>query len=448
MYVDWVTYYDAAKKCHDLANDLRAADKPVHDAVKGKGAGMAGDAPGCIEWAQAYDKVALSTLQACTNLSDALTNFGNVLYASGYNYGISNHSDPAPPRPTIYDMTEYKVNLPSATTATSSVGVRKDGDGEFFDKLLDEITKEFKKLPNADIDALADISNAWSTFSSSEALSGAKARIATISQMFDTMDQVKNRELIQQHLNTISTSADSVVLAGQNIAAPISEFNTGIHETNTAINNEFAMLAAQIAVTIGLAAVGFLFTVGGSGALAAVRIGVVITNAMNGIRNALNSQRLLRILGFSAAFGGAVAAITAFDKVPDTSKVALALVEIIAMKVLIDEQYKYENMPADPSIPLGGLTDQSAEYIAKKHVEGGAIAEEDSSKSTFKKDVDLDDLIDGAEGETARGPNKYGNYERNVDAGDEIGQSGGRPTSRYKVITDKWGTVVNMFPIP
>ncbi|MGW5435378.1 hypothetical protein [Nocardia asteroides] len=349
MYVDWVTYYDAAKKCHDLANDLRAADKPVHDAVKGKGSGMAGDAPGCVEWAQAYDKVALSTLQACTNLSDALTNFGNVLYASGYNYGINNRSDPAPPRPTIADMTEYKVNLPSATTSTASMGVRNDGDGEFFDKLLDEITKEFKKLPNADIDALAEVSNAWSTFSRSEVLSGAKARIATISQMFDTMDEVKNRELIQQHLNTISTSADSVVLAGQNIAAPISEFNAGIHETNTAINNEFAMLAAQIAVTIGVAAVGFLFTMGGSGALAAVRIGVVITNAMNGIRNALNSQRLLKILGFSAAFGGAVAAITAFEKVPDTSQVALALAEIIAMKVLIDEAAERAGEVAGPT---------------------------------------------------------------------------------------------------
>ncbi|MFD4433859.1 hypothetical protein, partial [Nocardia sp. NPDC058497] len=337
MYVDWVTYYDAAKKCHDLANDLRAADKPVHDAVKGKGAGMAGDAPGCVEWATAYDGVVHSTLQACTNLSDALTNFGNVLYASGYNYGINNNSNPAPPRPTITAMTEYKVDMPSATAATASMGVRSDGDGEFFDKLLDEITKEFNKLPNADIDALADVSTVWSTFSASEALSGAKARIATISQMFDTMDQVKNRELIQQHLNTISTSADTIVMAGQNIAAPISEFNSGIHETNTAINREFTMLAAQIAVTIGVAAVGFLFTMGGSGALAAVRIGVVITNAMNGIRNALNSQKLLKILGFSAAFGGAVAAITAFEKVPDTSKVALALAEIIAMKVLLDE---------------------------------------------------------------------------------------------------------------
>lgn len=47
MYVNWQTYYDAAKKCQDLAGELRAADKPVHDAIKGKCAGMAGDAPNC-----------------------------------------------------------------------------------------------------------------------------------------------------------------------------------------------------------------------------------------------------------------------------------------------------------------------------------------------------------------------------------------------------------------
>lgn len=367
MYVDWVTYYDAAKKCHDLANDLRAADKSVHDAVKGKGAGMAGDAPGCKEWAQAYDGVARSTLQACTNLSDALTNFGNILYASGYNYGTSNNSNPSPPRPNIVAMTEYKVELPSATTAIASMGVRNDGDGEFFDKLLDEITAEFKKLPNADIDALAEVSTAWSTFSASEALSGAKARIDTISQMFESMDRVENRTLIQQHLNTISTSAETIVLAGQNIAAPISEFNTGIHETNTAINHEFTMLAAQIAVTIGVAAVGFLFTMGGSGALAVVRIGVVIANAMSGIRKALNAQKLLKILGFSAAFGGAVAAITAFEKVPDTSKVALALVEIIAMKVLLDEGAE------EAAEVLDAVTDETGELIGTEDADGVQI---------------------------------------------------------------------------
>ncbi|MFC4377251.1 hypothetical protein ACFO5K_24530 [Nocardia halotolerans] len=448
MYVDWVSYYDAAKKCHDLANDLRAADKPVHTAVKDQGAGMAGDAPGCVEWAKAYDSVAQRTLQTCTNLSDALTNFGNVLYASGYNYGTSNNSDPAPPRPTITAMAEHKVTIPSATTATSGVGVKKDGEGQFFDDLLSDITNEFKKLPNADIDALAAVTAAWSTFAASEALSGAKARIATISQMFDDMDQIKNRELIQQHLNTIGSAADTIVLAAQHIAAPVGEFNTGIHSASQQIDTEMTDLKIEAGFTIGLAAVGSIFSLGGTAVAAAVRVGALVLSAMTKIRKVLNSADLLKILGFAGVFGGAVTAITAFDKVPDTEKVAIALAEIIAMKVLIDDSQLYENLPVASAIPLGGLTDIAEEYIRRKHVEGGAIADADPDKSTFNKDQNLDDLIDGAEDEAARGPNKYGNYERDVDAGTTIGQSGGKPTSRYKVITDKWGTVTNMFPIP
>ncbi|APE37457.1 hypothetical protein BOX37_29990 [Nocardia mangyaensis] len=141
------------------------------------------------------------------------------------------------------------------------------------------------------------MSRAWSTFAASDALSGAKARITTISQMFDGLDEIENRALIQQHLDTISASADTIVLA----------------------------------------AVGFIFSMGGSAAIAAARVGVLVVSAVSKIRTTLNSQKLLKILGFTAAFGGAVGAITAFEEVPDTQKVALALAEIIAMKVLIDE---------------------------------------------------------------------------------------------------------------
>ncbi|WP_067674288.1 hypothetical protein [Nocardia miyunensis] len=109
MIVDWQTYYDAAKKCHDLADDLRRTDKPVHDAVKGKCAGMAGDAPGCKEWGKAYDTAAQQTMQACSSLANALTNYGTALYAMGYNYGIANKSNPAPTRPAINQVSEYSA---------------------------------------------------------------------------------------------------------------------------------------------------------------------------------------------------------------------------------------------------------------------------------------------------------------------------------------------------
>lgn len=71
--VDWQVYYDAAQKCHDLAGEIRKADAPLHTVVKNERAGMAGDAPGCKQWGEAYDRSAQQTLQACTNIADALS---------------------------------------------------------------------------------------------------------------------------------------------------------------------------------------------------------------------------------------------------------------------------------------------------------------------------------------------------------------------------------------
>lgn len=71
---------------------------------------MAGDAPGCKQWGEAYDQYARDTMQTCTHLADALTNFGNVLYANGYKYAIADNAKPQ--RPTLRQVSEYKVTIP------------------------------------------------------------------------------------------------------------------------------------------------------------------------------------------------------------------------------------------------------------------------------------------------------------------------------------------------
>ena len=73
MIIDWEVYYDAAKRSQELATHLREADKPVHTAVLGECAGMAGDAPGCAAWGRAHDAAAEKAMQACTSLANALT---------------------------------------------------------------------------------------------------------------------------------------------------------------------------------------------------------------------------------------------------------------------------------------------------------------------------------------------------------------------------------------
>ncbi|MFD3508764.1 hypothetical protein [Nocardia sp. NPDC058666] len=327
---------------------------------------MAGDAPGCTEWARAYDDQARKGLQACTNLADALTNFGNILFASGYNYGISNNSDPAPPRPTIVSMTEYTVDLPSATTAISGNGVhRNDDGGEFFDRFMENITNEFKKLPNADVDALGEVSATWSAFANSEALAGLKSRVEAISQRFDNLDAVENRALIQQHLNTIGTSADTMTLAASNIAAPLGEFKTSIVDANQAVRSAIISFEWAVALSVGVAVVGALFSLGGSVAVGAGTAALAATQATSAIRTALNAQKLLRILGFSAAFGSAVGAITAFDGVPDTGAVITSLATIITTKVLLLEVSDDINGGAG-AFTVGSLT-TSVGKLAKEY---------------------------------------------------------------------------------
>ncbi|PSK96775.1 intein [Murinocardiopsis flavida] len=93
--------------------------------------------------------------------------------------------------------------------------------------------------------------------------------------------------------------------------------------------------------------------------------------------------------------------------------------------------------------------DVGEKYVKDKHVEGGKNVTPD--KSVFGKDQDLDDLVEKANKVEAKGPNKDGNYERDVDAGRIIGrksqESGGASTTRYRVVQDKYGAVITMHPL-
>ncbi|MFE7798668.1 hypothetical protein [Nocardia sp. NPDC057440] len=196
LVIDWRTYYDAAEKCHSLATDLRTADRPVHDAVKGVCAGMAGDTAGCEQWGKAYDRAAQETMQTCTNLADALTNFGNMLYAAGYNWALANDSNPMPDHPTVTAMSEYKVSIPTSVGSNGD-GVT-EGDGSipgFYDALVGKIQEEFgSKLPNGNKDKLAKAASTWKTFAEHATITGAPARITEISNLFSDIQDKKGLE--------------------------------------------------------------------------------------------------------------------------------------------------------------------------------------------------------------------------------------------------------------
>ncbi|WP_223885044.1 hypothetical protein [Nocardia colli] len=460
LVINWETYYDAAKKCHALAADLRAADKPVHDALKGECAGMAGDTAGCESWGKEYDRAVQGTLQTCTNLADALTNFGYMLSAAGYNWALSNNSNTMPDRPAVTAMTEHKVSLPT------SVGNNGDGITEgdnsvpgFYDALVGKIQEEFgSKLPNGHKEDLAKAASVWKTFSEHTTIKGAPGRIAEISDLFaDIKDKGGGLESLLGHLTTLKGGATQLAAASVNIAAPVSAYSEGTSEVRDkfkeAVTN--ALIAAGATVVIGVAAAWI--TAALSAAAAGAGVVVIAGNTARVLKTTYDISKLYRIIGAAAAAAGAgAAAITAFKDV-DLTQEALKLGVIVTMKVFLDEGQTvattFDDLPAAPDNPAPGLTDEAEKYILGKHIEGAANYT--PRKGTWPAGTtgeDLDDLVEAAENSPARGPNGDGNFEREITAPDIIGnvskELGGAATRRYKVVTDRFGGVITMYPIP
>ncbi|MFQ6397628.1 hypothetical protein ACLMAJ_29810 [Nocardia sp. KC 131] len=369
LVIDWQTYYDAAKKCHALATDLRAADKPVHDAVKGECAGMAGDTAGCEQWGKTYDRVAGETMQTCTNLADALTNMGYMLSAAGYNWALSNNSDPMPDRPTVTVMSEYKVSIPT------SVG--KNGDGiesgggipGFYDALVEKIQDEFgSKLPNGNKDKLGKAASTWKTFADHTTVKGAAGRITEISNLFNDIQDKKGLDPLLGHLTTLNGGATHLAAASVDLALPVGEYHTATVEVRdkfkSAVTN--ALIAAGTTVVVGVAA--SWITAALSDVAAGIGVVAIAGNTARVLKNTYDASKLIKIIGTAAAVAGAAAfTVTAFDKVP-TFTDAAKLIAIIGMKVFIDD-----DNPSTPAV-LGG-NDPVTQEIAKKiadHANGRA----------------------------------------------------------------------------
>ncbi|MEV5650233.1 hypothetical protein AB0L57_18455 [Nocardia sp. NPDC052254] len=372
MIVDWQTYYDAARKCQDLANELRKADKPVHDAVKGDCKGMAGDANGCKQWGEAYDKSALHTLQTSASLANALTNYGAVLYAQGYNWAISNKSKPPPPRPDTRQVGEYKVDLPTSVHDNGSGFEQKGGVKAFFDKLTTAVVNKFHKLPNGDAAKLQTAHTTWNTFANHQTLTGASATISTISGLFDGMDDATNRQLIQDHFTTLETSAGNIATGAQNIATPTSRYHDATvafgHDTANKINWLEAGIAAAAVAGVALA----IFTVGMSVEAAGEGIAAAVTATIGAIEEAFSSSALVEILGVTTLAIGAVATVKAFEAVPvdDLEKNAAKLAAIIAMKVLIDED-EHSQHSDQPDFRHSEYTQDEIEEFINGHTGDG-----------------------------------------------------------------------------
>ncbi|MDR7169520.1 hypothetical protein J2W56_003261 [Nocardia kruczakiae] len=371
MNVDWQIYYEAAKRCHQLADDLRKADKPVHDAVKGTCVGMAGDATGCAEWGKTYDEAARKTLQASASLANALTNYGAVLYAQGYNWGIANKSKPAPHKPNTSQVGEYTVNIPSSVHDNGLGFAHSGGVKAFFDKLVAQVIEKFHKLPNGDAAKLKTAHETWNTFASHETVTGAAAQISAISGLFDGIDDATNRQHIQDHFTTLKTGADSLATAALNVSAPVGKYHDATlsfgQDTAHKINWLEAGVAAAAVAGIALA----VFTVGMSVEVSGEAIAGAVTATIGAIEESFSASALAEIFGYTALVAATAVTIKAFDAFPgDLEKVAANLAAIIAMKVLIDGGE--HTQPSDqPDFRHGEYTQDEIEEFINGHTGDG-----------------------------------------------------------------------------
>lgn len=333
--INWQTYYDAAQKCHTLARELRAADKPVHDTLKTKCGAMAGDGI-CEPWATTYDRVAQETLQTCTNLADALTNLGYMLSAAGYNLAYSDNANPMPERPSIHSMSIHQVSLPTSKGANGD-GIERDGGlEEFYNQLLDKIREEFGNLPNGNVEKLEAAATTWKDFAGHETVTNAPARISSIADLFvDITDKRGGLQEMLDHLTTLKSGSELLASASLNLAAPVGTYHTATRDSRTGIEKAITnglWTAGAIAVT-GVALT--FFTAALSDVAAAGGILAVVGNTMRVIKSVYDTNRILLILGAATAAAGATA-LTEFDKIPNLTEISTKLAAIIVMKTLIN----------------------------------------------------------------------------------------------------------------
>ncbi|MFD3705237.1 hypothetical protein ACFWUP_19025 [Nocardia sp. NPDC058658] len=335
--IDSGMYYDAAKKCHLLADDISLALGPLNATLQRDCDGMAGDHEQCANWTTTYDRHAADIVTLTATLANALRRFGDVLEASGYNWWHSNRtaaSGVEPPRPTASEPL-YDSGMALPVTARGDNGAGLD------EGAVVGLLEKVGKIPNGDAVKLAAAHNAWKKFAESGYITGAADRIKGVNAKF-VGSTAPNIIDIEDKLATLERAARLVADAAKGIVTPISEHETALSDMRTQIQSSVAQagleIAAAIGITIAVVAVTAIVTAGiATGGAAAggvvITIEIVESTALI-IKNTVTASRLLLIFGAVVAAGSASGGFTA---IPDltNSGVNAAVAAIAGMAVYI-----------------------------------------------------------------------------------------------------------------
>lgn len=309
--------FDAASKVFGTAVAVQLT-KAVTGLVHGLGTTgeMAGNDPGGIKWASAYDQAASVTVAGMTDLANASYKLAAMLELTGFNHGMAEGaSNPLSTTPTPADTTKYPA--PSTLNGDYRPPSAKGGSGRPPDgwSLIQHLVGYV--WPNGHQDKLRTAAQAWTA--AANTLNGAAGEIpsavhAVQSQKSPEVDDaVTVCQAMQQHVDDIAGTC-------RNLASASGAFADQIDKAHKEVEDE---LKSLLAWTVGIEAGGALlgaFTFGiGEGAAqiaegtrvaaTAGRVGTIIarlveaaTTAGESVGNLITkvvdvAQRLKAVLG-------------------------------------------------------------------------------------------------------------------------------------------------------
>ncbi|MQY31345.1 hypothetical protein [Nocardia aurantia] len=396
IQLHWTTLYSAGKQCHDLADRLSLAFGPLAATLLHECEGMAGDAPGCRQWAGQYDTVAADHFRATAALVDALVKYGDVLTAFGWNYAISQNPDHMPSRPTesalYYDP---EMTMPASSAGNGPGIARNGGDSHLYEKFLDGIANELGGLPNGNTHRLDTAATAWNTFAHNNAVTAAADDIRTVIGLFETVTD-PHKETLLQHLHTLHEAATEIATSTRAISTAVGDYATGTGEVRTAINGIVSTAAIGIAITAATGTVAAIFTFGAGAVAAGGGIAAIVANTVNAVRTAYEGTTLIRILGLLGRLGrGAVGIIEAFDTAKNIKNVTATLATILALRLAIDDLEHNAGETTPPSdirdpktFDPQSLSGKSAEEVAAAIPSDWPATPSRSGEGTVYRDPD------------------------------------------------------------
>ncbi|WP_330257049.1 hypothetical protein OG874_22270 [Nocardia sp. NBC_00565] len=338
--IDSGMYFDAAKKCQQLAGDISLALAPLQRALVHDCGGMAGDHEKSEQWTTAYDQNARDIVTLAATLCNALQRFGDVLAANGYNWWQSNRSKASgtePARPTesepLYDS---GMALPTTAKGANGAGIETSITG-----LLDQV----KKIPNGDVTKLGIAAGAWKTFADNTNITGAADRIKGVNAKFTGSTDPNIRD-IEEKLTTLQQAAELLSQAAAALAGPVKDHHDALDTMRSDVQAAVASAAKELAgaVLITVAIVGILAVASaGTAAAPAAAGGVavtaeIVTTTAGIIRTTVSISRVVAIFGAVVVAGTATGVFTAIpDLTQNGINAALASIAAMTVKIATDD---------------------------------------------------------------------------------------------------------------